>query len=486
MATKRIDLSLLDDGLKQIFNDSGIVIASEGSRVTAETARGSNETTRLSSETARGVNEVARLASEVTRVSSEATRGTNETARVTVENIRGTNETTRIASEGVRVTSELARVVLIESKAPKITPVFDGATEIIGTIATDSPTFGAELLTGGTWTSIDWTGDNAVGFTHVAGNTTPLSYSVPVVIGNLYQITVTKTGATTGTSTMTIGEAVAGTISGTNGTYAHGPKALTTVGLVIIPITTFNGTIVISVKQITGISTPLFLLKSSNATTRMEVRANTGLNNTFLGFGSGRYNTTGSSNVASGYSSLYSNTTGSSNVASGYFSLYSNTTGNYNVASGYFSLYYNTTGSYNVASGYASLQSNTTGSYNLASGYASLYSNTTGSSNVALGHFAGYHASQKIDAMNSMALGANTYTTASNQIVLGSAAVTEIQFGQGSFLGNHKVNSINIKTAKTPASATDTGIAGDICWDANFIYTCVAANTWKRAAIATW
>ena len=45
---------------------------------------------------------------------------------------------------------------------------------------------------------------------------------------------------------------------------------------------------------------------------------------------------------------------------------------------------------------------------------------------------------------------------------------------------------IRVGTAKTPASASDTGTAGEICWDANYIYVCTATNTWKRTAIATW
>ena len=45
---------------------------------------------------------------------------------------------------------------------------------------------------------------------------------------------------------------------------------------------------------------------------------------------------------------------------------------------------------------------------------------------------------------------------------------------------------IRIGTAKTPASATATGTAGEICWDANYIYVCTATNTWKRTAINTW
>jgi hypothetical protein len=42
-----------------------------------------------------------------------------------------------------------------------------------------------------------------------------------------------------------------------------------------------------------------------------------------------------------------------------------------------------------------------------------------------------------------------------------------------------------IKTG-TPASAGAAGVAGQIRWDSSFIYICVATNTWKRVAIATW
>ena len=47
-------------------------------------------------------------------------------------------------------------------------------------------------------------------------------------------------------------------------------------------------------------------------------------------------------------------------------------------------------------------------------------------------------------------------------------------------------DTVRVRTAKTPASATAAGNAGDICWDSSYIYVCVATNTWKRAAIATW
>ena len=37
-----------------------------------------------------------------------------------------------------------------------------------------------------------------------------------------------------------------------------------------------------------------------------------------------------------------------------------------------------------------------------------------------------------------------------------------------------------------PTSATDTGTVGEIRVTATYIYTCVATDTWVRAAVATW
>ena len=41
-------------------------------------------------------------------------------------------------------------------------------------------------------------------------------------------------------------------------------------------------------------------------------------------------------------------------------------------------------------------------------------------------------------------------------------------------------------SSNAPASASATGTAGDIRYDSNYVYICVATNTWKRAALATW
>ncbi len=47
-------------------------------------------------------------------------------------------------------------------------------------------------------------------------------------------------------------------------------------------------------------------------------------------------------------------------------------------------------------------------------------------------------------------------------------------------------DSIRVRTAKTPASASAAGDAGTIAWDSNYLYVCVASGTWKRAALTTW
>jgi hypothetical protein len=58
--------------------------------------------------------------------------------------------------------------------------------------------------------------------------------------------------------------------------------------------------------------------------------------------------------------------------------------------------------------------------------------------------------------------------------------VTNGSTGDGTISGQHRL----VGTA--PASATATGTAGDIRYDASYIYICTATDTWKRAAIATW
>ena len=47
-------------------------------------------------------------------------------------------------------------------------------------------------------------------------------------------------------------------------------------------------------------------------------------------------------------------------------------------------------------------------------------------------------------------------------------------------------DSLRVRTAKTPASASATGTQGQVAWDVDYIYVCTATDTWKRSAISTW
>jgi hypothetical protein len=47
-------------------------------------------------------------------------------------------------------------------------------------------------------------------------------------------------------------------------------------------------------------------------------------------------------------------------------------------------------------------------------------------------------------------------------------------------------DSIRLRQSKTPTSATGVGNAGDICWDAGYLYICTQDNIWKRTALSTW
>jgi hypothetical protein len=47
-------------------------------------------------------------------------------------------------------------------------------------------------------------------------------------------------------------------------------------------------------------------------------------------------------------------------------------------------------------------------------------------------------------------------------------------------------DKLRLRTAKTPANDGAAGNAGDICWDADYIYVCVATNTWVRVETQSW
>jgi|GEM_PF-5149673 len=47
-------------------------------------------------------------------------------------------------------------------------------------------------------------------------------------------------------------------------------------------------------------------------------------------------------------------------------------------------------------------------------------------------------------------------------------------------------DTVRVRTARTIATSTTSCQQGEISWDGNYVYVCVALNTWKRAALSTW
>lgn len=52
--------------------------------------------------------------------------------------------------------------------------------------------------------------------------------------------------------------------------------------------------------------------------------------------------------------------------------------------------------------------------------------------------------------------------------------------------GKLRLTETIVLRSATPSSATASGVQGEFRWDVDYLYICVAPNTWKRAAVATW
>jgi hypothetical protein len=91
--------------------------------------------------------------------------------------------------------------------------------------------------------------------------------------------------------------------------------------------------------------------------------------------------------------------------------------------------------------------------------------------------------------------GVNSHVTLTGQLrgpatFIIDPAVVGDDTGTVEIKGSLQVNGANtadrLKNTAAPATATDTGTAGEIRYDADYIYICTATDTWKRVAIATW
>lgn len=165
--------------------------------------------------------------------------------------------------------------------------------------------------------------------------------------------------------------------------------------------------------------------------------------NTTVGDSGLRRTTTGGVNAAFGYTAMDQNTTGSENVATGAAANFANTTANGNTANGFRSMANRSDTGFNTATGHVSLE-NGSGKWNVANGFGSLQYSGPSEGHTAAGTGSGAAATggsrsgwfglssgqngavQKVDPVNSTALGARTNTWKDHQVVIGDTDVTEM------------------------------------------------------------
>jgi hypothetical protein len=84
-----------------------------------------------------------------------------------------------------------------------------------------------------------------------------------------------------------------------------------------------------------------------------------------------------------------------------------------------------------------------------------------------------------LPASTSWRIFTTTNTTASQQLVASFNPDKSTQFF-GNIFNSAGANNY------VPATATSTGTTGQVAFDSNYIYYCVATNTWKRSPLTTW
>lgn len=69
-----------------------------------------------------------------------------------------------------------------------------------------------------------------------------------------------------------------------------------------------------------------------------------------------------------------------------------------------------------------------------------------------------------------------------NVLYITEGGASVIMLSEGRFNSTNGVSQL----VATPASATATGTAGQIAYDASYFYVCIATDTWERTALSTW
>jgi hypothetical protein len=123
------------------------------------------------------------------------------------------------------------------------------------------------------------------------------------------------------------------------------------------------------------------------------------------------------------------------------------------------------------------MQNNISGANNTALGYgAGIYAIEASSNNVYIGRSAG--PSDAIVINNKLYISNSSGTP----LIGGDFAAKTVTIDGSLTASQFRLSALNT----APASANAIGTTGEIRYDANFVYVCIATNTWKRSALTTW
>lgn len=200
-----------------------------------------------------------------------------------------------------------------------------------------------------------------------------------------------------------------------------------------------------------------------------------------------------SGNTSFGEQALKSNNAlGLYNTAYGFQALALNQGGSQNVAVGMQALVNVNGGYFNTGIGTGAARNTQTGSSNTAIGNNALNQNTGSNGNTAIGYAAGYYGQGANNVYIGFNSGPSALSAENNKLYISNTPGTPLIGGD--FLS--KVVTIDgiLVTSKfrvsslapAPATSSDGGDTGEIRYSSDFIYVCVAPNTWKRSALLSW
>lgn len=218
---------------------------------------------------------------------------------------------------------------------------------------------------------------------------------------------------------------------------------------------------------------------------------------TYLGYNAGASMTTGGRNVYIGQYAGDGATTATDVVAVGHQAGSAVITDGNHVFIGSYAGAAITSAQHDTLIGYGSGTAMTSSGLNVGVGYDTMGALTTNAhGNTAIG----YRAGRFIGTGSTTSLVSSTYSVflghfasssadgQTNQIVLGNSTVgngsNTVTIGNSSIIRNYFKGLLNFPQ-RTIASLTETGVTGDFCWDSNYIYVCMATNTWKKSPLNT-